>query len=141
MNTAEDATVRLTKEVILGMIVTTVEVVEIDGALRMVIKNAEPNVRSDDDIMAKGTTHSLKGSMFELMMISRQKALHLALKCVHDEHVTHIDIDVVIVGASTTGLTFAYELKKNLFMKIAIIEQSISHGMARGFATCSSLPW
>jgi thiamine thiazole synthase len=36
MNTAEDAIVRLTREVVPGMIVTGMEVAEIEGAPRMV---------------------------------------------------------------------------------------------------------
>ncbi|KAH0888981.1 hypothetical protein HID58_051410 [Brassica napus] len=55
MNTAEDAIVRLTREVVPGMIVTGMEVAEIDGAPRM-------------------------GPTFGAMMISGQKAGHLALK-------------------------------------------------------------
>nr|AFK48432.1 unknown [Lotus japonicus] len=54
MNTAEDAIVRLTREVVPGMIVTGMEVAEIDGAPRM-------------------------GPTFGAMMISGQKAAHLAL--------------------------------------------------------------
>ncbi|KAH9305482.1 hypothetical protein KI387_009886 [Taxus chinensis] len=55
MNVAEDAIVRLTREVVPGMIVTGMEVAEIDGAPRM-------------------------GPTFGAMMISGQKAAHLALK-------------------------------------------------------------
>ncbi|KAK1260156.1 hypothetical protein QJS04_geneDACA019129 [Acorus gramineus] len=55
MNTAEDAIVRLTREVVPGMVVTGMEVAEIDGAPRM-------------------------GPTFGAMMISGQKAAHLALK-------------------------------------------------------------
>ncbi|XP_074557319.1 thiamine thiazole synthase 2, chloroplastic [Curcuma longa] len=55
MNTAEDAIVRLTREVVPGMIVTGMEVAEIDGAPRM-------------------------GPTFGAMLISGQKAAHLALK-------------------------------------------------------------
>nr|AFK49632.1 unknown [Lotus japonicus] len=55
MNTAEDAIVRFTREVVPGMIVTGMEVAEIDGAPRM-------------------------GPTFGAMMISGQKAAHLALK-------------------------------------------------------------
>ncbi|CAN8252843.1 unnamed protein product [Cochlearia groenlandica] len=55
MNTAEDAIVRLTREVVPGMIVTGMEVAEIDGAPRM-------------------------GPTFGAMMISGQKAGQLALK-------------------------------------------------------------
>ncbi|KAK2415489.1 thiamine thiazole synthase, chloroplastic [Trifolium repens] len=55
MNTAEDAIVRLTREVVPGMIVTGMEVAEIDGAPRM-------------------------GPTFGAMMISGQKAAHLALR-------------------------------------------------------------
>ncbi|CAN6207132.1 unnamed protein product [Urochloa humidicola] len=55
MNTAEDEIVRLTREVVPGMIVTGMEVAEIDGAPRM-------------------------GPTFGAMMISGQKAAHLALK-------------------------------------------------------------
>ncbi|KAK9155826.1 hypothetical protein Sjap_003306 [Stephania japonica] len=55
MNAAEDAIVRLTREVVPGMIVTGMEVAEIDGAPRM-------------------------GPTFGAMMISGQKAAHLALK-------------------------------------------------------------
>ncbi|KAL9236350.1 hypothetical protein vseg_011033 [Gypsophila vaccaria] len=55
MNSAEDAIVRLTREVVPGMIVTGMEVAEIDGAPRM-------------------------GPTFGAMMLSGQKAAHLALK-------------------------------------------------------------
>ncbi|KAG8365417.1 hypothetical protein BUALT_Bualt18G0102700 [Buddleja alternifolia] len=55
MNTAEDAIVRLTREIVPGMIVTGMEVAEIDGSPRM-------------------------GPTFGAMMISGQKAAHLALK-------------------------------------------------------------
>ncbi|ERN06851.1 thiamine thiazole synthase, chloroplastic [Amborella trichopoda] len=55
MNVAEDAIVRLTREVVPGMIVTGMEVAEIDGSPRM-------------------------GPTFGAMMISGQKAAHLALK-------------------------------------------------------------
>ncbi|XP_008803216.2 thiamine thiazole synthase 2, chloroplastic-like [Phoenix dactylifera] len=55
MNSAEDAIVRLTREIVPGMIVTGMEVAEIDGAPRM-------------------------GPTFGAMMISGQKAAHLALK-------------------------------------------------------------
>ncbi|XP_021758810.1 thiamine thiazole synthase, chloroplastic-like [Chenopodium quinoa] len=55
MNSAEDAIVRLTREVVPGMIVTGMEVAEIDGAPRM-------------------------GPTFGAMMISGQKAAHLALR-------------------------------------------------------------
>ncbi|XP_008809851.1 thiamine thiazole synthase 1, chloroplastic-like [Phoenix dactylifera] len=55
MNSAEDAIVRLTREIVPGMIVTGMEVAEIDGAPRM-------------------------GPTFGAMMVSGQKAAHLALK-------------------------------------------------------------
>ncbi|XVE80313.1 hypothetical protein DITRI_Ditri14bG0129700 [Diplodiscus trichospermus] len=55
MNVAEDAIVRLTREIVPGMIVTGMEVSEIDGSPRM-------------------------GPTFGAMMISGQKAAHLALK-------------------------------------------------------------
>lgn len=55
MNTAEDAIVRLTREVVPGMIVTGMEVAEVDGAPRM-------------------------GPTFGAMMVSGQKAAHLALR-------------------------------------------------------------
>lgn len=42
MNTAEDAIVRLTREIVPGMIVTGMEVAEIDGAPRMVIQDFNP---------------------------------------------------------------------------------------------------
>lgn len=55
MNAAEDAIVRLTREIVPGMIVTGMEVAEIDGSPRM-------------------------GPTFGAMMVSGQKAAHLALK-------------------------------------------------------------
>lgn len=55
MNTAEDAIVRLTREIVPGMIVTGMEVAEIDGSPRM-------------------------GPTFGAMMVSGQKAAHLAFK-------------------------------------------------------------
>ncbi|MCO5586983.1 hypothetical protein L7F22_040928 [Adiantum nelumboides] len=58
MNTAEDAIVRYTREVVPGMIVTGMEVAEIDGSPRM-------------------------GPTFGAMMVSGQKAAHLALKAAH----------------------------------------------------------
>ncbi|XP_058072654.1 thiamine thiazole synthase 2, chloroplastic-like [Magnolia sinica] len=62
MNTAEDAIVRLTREIVPGMIVTGMEVAEIDGAPRM-------------------------GPTFGAMMISGQKAAHLALKALGQPNV------------------------------------------------------
>ncbi|KMZ63984.1 Thiamine thiazole synthase 2, chloroplastic [Zostera marina] len=70
MNTAEDAIVRLTREVVPGMIVTGMEVAEIDGAPRM-------------------------GPTFGAMMISGQKAAHLALKALGRPN--------AIDGTSTVG--------------------------------------
>lgn len=55
MNAAEDAMVRLTREIVPGMIVAGMEVAEIDGSPRM-------------------------GPTFGAMMVSGQKAAHLALK-------------------------------------------------------------
>ncbi|CAI9295213.1 unnamed protein product [Lactuca saligna] len=55
MNAAEDAIVKLTREIVPGMIVTGMEVAEIDGSPRM-------------------------GPTFGAMMISGQKAAHLALR-------------------------------------------------------------
>ncbi|WOH11752.1 hypothetical protein DCAR_0831243 [Daucus carota subsp. sativus] len=55
MNAAEDAIVRLTREIVPGMIVTGMEVAEIDGSPRM-------------------------GPTFGAMMMSGQKAAHLALR-------------------------------------------------------------
>ena len=55
MNTAEDAIVRLTREIVPGMIVTGMEVAEIDGSPRM-------------------------GPTFGAMMMSGQKAAHLAVR-------------------------------------------------------------
>ncbi|KAI5084443.1 hypothetical protein GOP47_0000612 [Adiantum capillus-veneris] len=55
MNAAEDAIVKFTREVVPGMIVTGMEVAEIDGSPRM-------------------------GPTFGAMMVSGQKAAHLALK-------------------------------------------------------------
>ncbi|KAL2649290.1 hypothetical protein R1flu_017418 [Riccia fluitans] len=55
MNNAEDAIIRFTHEVVPGMIVTGMEIAEIDGSLRM-------------------------GPTFDAMMVSGQKAAHLALK-------------------------------------------------------------
>ncbi|KAF9622412.1 hypothetical protein IFM89_031215 [Coptis chinensis] len=62
MNTAEDAIVRLTREIVPGMIVTGMEVAEIDGSPRM-------------------------GPTFGAMMISGQKAAHLALKALGQPNV------------------------------------------------------
>ncbi|KAI3974622.1 hypothetical protein MKX01_029612 [Papaver californicum] len=62
MNTAEDAIVRLTREIVPGMIVTGMEVAEIDGAPRM-------------------------GPTFGAMMMSGQKAAHLALKALGQPNV------------------------------------------------------
>ncbi|KAI6704478.1 hypothetical protein NL676_007440 [Syzygium grande] len=42
--------------------------------------------------------------------------------------ITYTDTDVVVVGASSAGLSCAYELSKNPLIRVAIIEQSISPG-------------
>ncbi|KAL1206506.1 Thiamine thiazole synthase [Cardamine amara subsp. amara] len=78
MNTAEDAIVRLTREVVPGMIVTGMEVAEIDGAPRM-------------------------GPTFGAMMISGQKAGHLALKALGLPNA----IDGTVVGTLSPELILA----------------------------------
>lgn len=72
MNAAEDAIVRLTREVVPGMIVTGMEVAEVDGAPRM-------------------------GPTFGAMMISGQKAAHLALKALGRPNA--LDGDAVGLGS------------------------------------------
>ncbi|KAM7279872.1 hypothetical protein ACFE04_007006 [Oxalis oulophora] len=67
MNTAEDAIVRLTREIVPGMIVTGMEVAEIDGSPRMF----------EISVVA---AHLHVGPTFGAMMISGQKAAHLALR-------------------------------------------------------------
>ncbi|KAF9591518.1 hypothetical protein IFM89_004572 [Coptis chinensis] len=87
MNTAEDAIVRLTREIVPGMIVTGMEVAEIDGSPRM-------------------------GPTFGAMMISGQKAGHLALKALGQPNVidgTYKDLGGIqpelILAAAETGET------------------------------------
>jgi cysteine-dependent adenosine diphosphate thiazole synthase len=85
MNTAEDEIVRLTREVVPGMIVTGMEVAEIDGAPRMV-SSEEDNTHVIAILtesmrnMSKIVCWLLQGPTFGAMMISGQKAAHLALK-------------------------------------------------------------
>ena len=79
MNAAEDAIVRLTREVVPGMIVTGMEVAEIDGAPRM-------------------------GPTFGAMMISGQKAAQLALKALGrpnaiDKTVGSVHPEIVIASS------------------------------------------
>ncbi|KAH0455135.1 hypothetical protein IEQ34_017059 [Dendrobium chrysotoxum] len=79
MNAAEDAIVRLTREVVPGMIVTGMEVAEIDGAPRM-------------------------GPTFGAMMISGQKAAQLALKALGrpnaiDQTVGSVHPEIVIASS------------------------------------------
>ncbi|PWA35186.1 thiamine thiazole synthase protein [Artemisia annua] len=78
MNTAEDAIVRLTREIVPGMIVTGMEVAEIDGSPRM-------------------------GPTFGAMMISGQKAAHLALKALGLPNA----LDGSYVGSGKPELMFA----------------------------------
>ncbi|KAG2299369.1 hypothetical protein Bca4012_010940 [Brassica carinata] len=78
MNTAEDAIVRLTREVVPGIMVTGMEVAEIDGAPRM-------------------------GPTFGAMMISGQKAAHLALKALGQPNV----LDGSYVGELSPELVLA----------------------------------
>ncbi|CAI0453991.1 unnamed protein product [Linum tenue] len=87
MNAAEDAIVRLTREVVPGMIVTGMEVAEIDGAPRM-------------------------GPTFGAMMISGQKAAHLALKALGEANALDGGVngkvkqpEFVIADAETAGET------------------------------------
>nr|AYN74496.1 thiazole biosynthetic enzyme [Caladium bicolor] len=69
MNGAEDAVVRLTREVVPGMILTGMEVAEIEGAPRM-------------------------GPTFGAMMVSGQKAGHLALKALGRPNALDGSLDV-----------------------------------------------
>ncbi|MCL7023873.1 hypothetical protein MKW94_019788 [Papaver nudicaule] len=80
MNTAEDAIVRLTREVVPGMIITGMEVAEIDGAPRM-------------------------GPTFGAMMMSGQKAAHLALKALGQPNV--IDGNYADMGGIVPELILA----------------------------------
>ncbi|KAK4491951.1 hypothetical protein RD792_002735 [Penstemon davidsonii] len=80
MNAAEDAIVRLTREIVPGMIVTGMEVAEIDGSPRM-------------------------GPTFGAMMISGQKAAHLALRALGlpnalDEEKT-VQPELILASAET----------------------------------------
>ncbi|KAI4333817.1 hypothetical protein L6164_018578 [Bauhinia variegata] len=86
MNVAEDVIVRLTREVVPGMIVTGMEVAEIDGAPRM-------------------------GPTFGAMMISGQKAAHLALRSLGlpnaVENVENIHPEMVLAAAESAQFTDA----------------------------------
>nr|AFK46185.1 unknown [Medicago truncatula] len=86
MNTAEDAIVRLTREVVPGMIVTGMEVAEIDGAPRM-------------------------GPTFGAMMISGQKAAHLALRALGlpnaVDHAGNIHPELVLAAADSADIAEA----------------------------------
>ncbi|XP_030541519.1 thiamine thiazole synthase, chloroplastic [Rhodamnia argentea] len=88
MNTAEDAIVRLTREIVPGMIVTGMEVAEIDGAPRM-------------------------GPTFGAMMISGQKAAHLALKslglpnAVDGSYVGSIHPELILAAADSAEIVDA----------------------------------
>ncbi|MCA2146154.1 sulfide-dependent adenosine diphosphate thiazole synthase [Citrobacter portucalensis] len=88
MNTAEDAIVRLTREIVPGMIVTGMEVAEIDGAPRM-------------------------GPTFGAMMISGQKAAHLALKALGQPnaldgtYVRSIQPEMILAAAESTDIADA----------------------------------
>ncbi|KAJ6417339.1 hypothetical protein OIU84_003118 [Salix udensis] len=75
MNAAEDAIVKLTREVVPGMIVTGMEVAEIDGSPRMGPGNAEVL-----HMISRSSMKLCPGPTFGAMMISGQKAAHLALK-------------------------------------------------------------
>ncbi|KAJ0734204.1 putative thiazole biosynthetic enzyme Thi4 family, FAD/NAD(P)-binding domain superfamily [Helianthus annuus] len=78
MNTAEDEIVKMTREVVPGMIVTGMEVAEIDGSPRM-------------------------GPTFGAMMISGQKAAHLALKALGLPNA----LDGTLVGTTQPELILA----------------------------------
>ncbi|CAL5335759.1 unnamed protein product [Camellia sinensis] len=83
MNAAEDAIVRLTREIVPGMIVTGMEVAEIDGSPRM-------------------------GPTFGAMMISGQKAAHLALQslglpnALDGTYTGSIHPELILAAADTT---------------------------------------
>nr|XP_027189294.1 thiamine thiazole synthase, chloroplastic-like [Cicer arietinum] len=65
--------------------------------------------------------HSFKFEPIEESTVSREMP-----RCYVTDMVTYIDI--VILGASSFGLSCAYELSKNLNISIAIIEQFVSPG-------------
>ncbi|KAI9093287.1 hypothetical protein K1719_027301 [Acacia pycnantha] len=87
MNTAEDAIVKLTREIVPGMIVTGMEVAEIDGAPRM-------------------------GPTFGAMMISGQKAAHLALRSLGlpnavDYYVGSVHPELMLAAADSADIADA----------------------------------
>ena len=88
MNAAEDAIVKLTREIVPGMIVTGMEVAEIDGSPRM-------------------------GPTFGAMMISGQKAAHLALKALglpnalDESYVGGIQPELILAAAESAEIAEA----------------------------------
>ncbi|CAK8577191.1 unnamed protein product [Lathyrus sativus] len=86
MNTTEDAIVWHTREVVPGMLVTEMEVAEIDGAPRM-------------------------GPTFGAMMISGQKAVHLALRALGlpnaMDSTRKIHLELVLATADNAGVAGA----------------------------------
>ncbi|GAB2284652.1 triosephosphate isomerase [Dionaea muscipula] len=88
MNAAEDAIVRLTREIVPGMVVTGMEVAEIDGACRM-------------------------GPTFGAMMMSGQKAAHVVLKLLGLPNaldivdVANLHPELVLAAAETNELAQA----------------------------------
>ncbi|XP_030502265.2 thiamine thiazole synthase, chloroplastic [Cannabis sativa] len=76
MNAAEDAIVDLTREIVPGMIVTGMEVAEIDGSPRM-------------------------GPTFGAMMMSGQKAAHLALKALGLPNAVDVQPELILAAADS----------------------------------------
>lgn len=133
MNASEDAVVNGTREVVPGMIVTGMEVAELDGTPRMgptfggmiisglkagnlaaaKITETEPNADYKYYTFAP-----IKESVVAREMTRRYRA----------DMLKYSESDVIIVGAGPSGLSAAYELSKFKNVNVALIEASVAPG-------------
>uniref|UniRef100_A0A2P2I4J1 Thiazole biosynthesis enzyme n=1 Tax=Hirondellea gigas TaxID=1518452 RepID=A0A2P2I4J1_9CRUS len=133
MNAAEDAVLRGTREIVPGMIVTGMEVAEVDGTPRMgptfgamllsglkagdlavsKITGREPNIRFKDVKFAP-----IKESDVAREMTRRYR----------DDLLKYAESDIIIVGGGPAGLSAAYELSKHPNLNVALIEAGVAPG-------------